>query len=254
MMRDPSLPWVDCSSVSATTRLRLFCLPYAGGGSSMFRGWSAVVAPSGIAVCPIQLPGRENRIAHPAYQDIARLIPDLAQVLLPELVQPFAIFGYSMGALIGFELIRYLRLHNYSLPCALIVGAAKAPQEQTTERPLYGLPDAELIDELKKFQGTSQFILDNAELMALLLPMLRSDFKMLETYCYHSQPPLDLPILAMGGQMDATVAVEELMDWAKQTQRFQHQLFSGHHFFINFHRDQALDAVRRFIADLLHDP
>jgi medium-chain acyl-[acyl-carrier-protein] hydrolase len=251
--RSPTLPWIDTSEIDAQTKLQLFCLPYAGGGSLAFRGWQSHFAPHNIALCPIQLPGRENRLDHPSYRSLTKLIPDLAHVLRSTLRQnpiPYVFFGYSMGSLIAFELIRYIALQDFSPISALIVAAANPPHWQRESPDLHLLSDLELIKELQKFNGTPSAVLQNPELMALLLPLLRSDFQLLETYCYQPAEPLSLPILALGGELDDTVAVTALHQWQKHTTQFTSATFPGHHFFIHTHQAALLNAILQFLKRL----
>jgi medium-chain acyl-[acyl-carrier-protein] hydrolase len=244
-----SRPAVMMPTGADAAKFRLFCLPYAGGGTLAFRGWERQLAPADIAICPIQLPGREQRFDQSAYTSLAQLIPDLAAAMQPYLHQPFIIFGYSMGALIGFELTRYLRSHYFSLPSAIIIGAANPPHWQNPQPPLYHLSDQDLISKIQQFNGTPQAVLQNAELMALLLPLLRADFQLLETYHHTVDRPLDLPILAFGGQFDSTVTVASLLSWQQHTTiALRSQLFDGDHFFITSHHHQLLSAIGEFVA------
>jgi medium-chain acyl-[acyl-carrier-protein] hydrolase len=248
--QSPTLPWIDTTTIDAQTQQLLFCLPYAGGGSTAFRGWQSQFTAHNIAICPIQLPGRENRFAHPPYRSLTQLIPDLAQVLRSTLQQyplPYNLFGYSMGSLIAFELIRYRALHHFSLPNALIVAAANPPHWQRDSPNLHLLPDPELIVELQKFNGTPSAVLQNVELMALLLPLLRSDFQLLETYCYQPSCPLTVPILALGGERDTTVTIAALQQWQQHTSQFTLQTFSGDHFFIHSHQSALIQSVLQFL-------
>nr|MBA3949306.1 thioesterase [Acidobacteriota bacterium] len=100
--------WITCPSPRPRATLRLFCLPFAGGGASTYRLWAGSL-PASIEVCPIQPPGREDRYAEPAFTSIAALSRALADELGPYLDTPFAIFGHSMGALVAFETARALR-------------------------------------------------------------------------------------------------------------------------------------------------
>ena len=120
--------WIAGRKPNPLARLRLFCLPYAGGSALIFRAWSNAL-PADIEVCPIQLPGRSTRSKEQPFTEISALIQVLAQALSSLLDRPFAIFGHSLGALIGFELARQLR-RQYSLsPVRLFVSGGRAPQE-----------------------------------------------------------------------------------------------------------------------------
>src|SRR5262249_5081475 len=111
----------------SSAKPRLFCFPYAGGGSVIYRPWIASLATAA-AVCPARLPGRETRLREEPIATMHALIDALTAVIEPYLDRPFAFFGHSMGAAIGFELARSLRRHGKPLPFALYIAAARAPQ------------------------------------------------------------------------------------------------------------------------------
>ena len=242
-------PWVV--STKARPRLRLFCLPYAGGGASIFRLWANKL-PQEIEVCPIFLPGRERRMSEAPFSRLGPMIEMLGRELSPLLDVPFAFFGHSMGALISFELIRYLRKNQQPAPVHLFASSFRGPQLPDRNSTLHTLADNEVIDMLRDIGGTSQSILQHSELMDMLLPLLRADFELCETYEYIPEPPLDCPITAFGGTQDQMVSVQELEAWRIQTRgEFTIKLFAGDHFFLNSQQDALLRAVGRGLASLL---
>lgn len=157
----------------------------------------------------------------------------LSGALGPWMDKPFAFFGHSMGALIGFEFARHLRRHGRELPLHLFVSGFRAPQLRDPGPPMHDLPDAELIERLRGLKGTPEESLRDPELMGLFLPTVRADLKFCETYVYQDEPPLDCPISAYGGASDDRVSERELSAWAAQTSRaFSLRIFAGGHFYI----------------------
>lgn len=234
-------PWVVRSK--AHPRLRLFCLPYAGGGASIFRLWADKL-PEEVEVCPIFLPGHERRMREPPFKRLQPLVEALEQALLPFMDVPFAFFGHSMGTLISFELIRHLRRNQQAGPVHLFASSFRAPQLPDRNPPLHQLPDAEIIDMLTRIGGTPQSILQHAELMKMLIPIMRADFELCETYVYAPEPPLDCPITAFGGEQDMLVSAQELEIWRTQTRGpFSVNLFPGDHFFLHDQQDALLRAL-----------
>ncbi|MEL6438045.1 MAG: thioesterase II family protein [Cyanobacteria bacterium J06621_8] len=226
-------PWIINLKSSASASLRLFCFPYAGGSSQIFRPWLNRV-PETIAICPIELPGRGFQLKSAPYKQMEPLVQAIAEVILPYLDQPFAFFGHSMGAVISFELARLIRRQHNLKPSHLFVSAHRAPQVPDPEPPIHNLPQAEFIEELRKLNGTPEKVLNNAELMELLIPILRADFSVLENYQYRPEATLDCPISVFGGRQDQKVQPEELSRWREQTCRsFELKMLEGDHFFIN---------------------
>lgn len=241
-------PWIAAPRPSSTVRLRLFCLPYAGGGAGIFRDWSAGL-PADIDVCPIQLPGRETRILEPAFQHLDPLVAALAPALLPYLATPYALFGHSMGALTAFVLARQLWERYGSAPERLFVSGHRAPQLPDPDPPIHHLPEVQFIAELRRFKGTPEEILQHTELMQILLPRLRADLAAVETYAYVPGAPLPSPISAFGGVDDEDVTLTELEAWREQTAaEFRLCVFPGDHFFVHSSRAAIWAEIRKQIG------
>ena len=235
--------WLVAAPSTAQTLLRLFCLPYAGGGASIYRTWPNEL-PAEIQVYAVQLPGRENRMAEPPYTHVTPLGRVLAEQLEPLLEMPYALFGHSMGALIAFELTRELRRRRLPLPVHLFVSAHRAPQIPHTKPPIHHLPDAEFVQEIRKLKGTPEDVLVHEELMELMLPRLRADFTLFETYTYEAGEPLAVPLSVYGGIEDEDVRKEWLEAWREQTQRSMNlHLLPGHHFFIQESQQELLEII-----------
>jgi len=126
----------------------------------------------------------------PAFTRLAPLIEALTAALLPHLDKPFAFFGHSLGAIISFEVARRLQAEHGLEPQHLFVSAHRAPQIPELDPPTYNLPEPQFIEELKRLNGTSSEILQNNELMRLMIPLLRADFELVQTYSYEAGPPL----------------------------------------------------------------
>ena len=237
-------PWVAYHHPRPAARLRLFCFPYAGGGASIYRPWGREMPPE-IEVCPIQLPGREQRLRDKPFTRAAALVEALATALPPLLDErPFAFFGYSMGAIIAYELTH--RLPPERRPRHLLVSARRAPQIPSDEETTYDLPKDAFRAKLRSMGGTPQDVLDHEELMSLVEPILRSDFELVDTYGPSSLPPLDLPITAFGGEKDLEVSREDMEAWRQATTGpFRLQMFSGDHFYIHNQRESLIREVSR---------
>ena len=178
-------PWLIRPEVKPAARLRLFCFTYAGGGASIYRPWTRELPPE-LELCAVQLPGRENRLLEPAYTEMPALVEQLGTVLAPYLDRPFAFFGHSMGALVAFEMARTVRRRYGRSALHLFVSGHAAPRIARRRPPVYQLPDAAFVDAIRELNGTPEEVLENADLMALVLPALRADLTVCETYRYVS--------------------------------------------------------------------
>lgn len=228
---------------------RLFCFPYAGGGASIYRQWAGKL-PAWIEVCALQLPGRENRMSEPGYTQMKVAIAEVVETIHPLLDKPFYLFGHSMGSAISFELARFLRRHNLAQPKHLFVSAKRSPQLPRIKEPIYALPDHEFVANIKEFGGTPDEVFKNEELMDLFLPLLRTDFTLLETYKYVPELPLAYPISAYCGTDDKEVSEESMAGWQKLTSSsFKLEMIPGNHFFINSQQNLLLKYIAREIEE-----
>jgi medium-chain acyl-[acyl-carrier-protein] hydrolase len=235
--------WWPFDSPGASGRIPLICLPYAGGGASVYRPWRRL-QPAAINVCPVQLPGREGRIREKPFRRVEPLVEALAGVLEPFAGRPFAIFGHSMGALIGFVLARRLRAMGLPGPAHLFVSAARPPGEMRRGVPMHTLSDESFVEALRELRGTPDLVLEHRELMELLLPTLRADFELCHAYEHAPEEALACPITAIGGLGDDQVTREELHRWEHETSGgFRPLLLPAGHFYLDEHAGAILSAV-----------
>ncbi|WP_326594995.1 thioesterase II family protein [Streptomyces sp. NBC_01803] len=225
--------WLAWREPAEQTGFRLFCLPYAGGGASAYRAWGDL-ASGRIQVCPLEVPGRGRRLAETPFNRLRPLVGALADALRAHLDRPFAIFGHSMGGLLAFELTRTLRRRGWPLPEHLFVSGAAPPDVPRTRPPVHAASDEEVKAELRRLGGTPGELLDDDEVMELMLPTLRADFSVLETYEYRAEPPLPVPMTVFGGTADPLVAPAALHGWRRQAGAGSRlELLPGGHFFLH---------------------
>ena len=242
--------WLILREPKRKTRLRLFCFPYAGGGASVFRQWSENM-PEGVEVCPVQLPGRENRITDSPFTKLALLVDAMVEAFDPYFDVPFAFFGHSIGAKIAFELARELRRKKGAQPVHLFVSGSRPPHIPEP-RPLHLLPEHEFTKELRRFSGTPEAVMQSRDLMEMYLPILRADFALDETYVYYEDNLFDCPISAFGGNEDKETNREELDAWRQHTTgTFTLQIFQGDHFFIKSSQSLLLYSISQVLLRYL---
>jgi medium-chain acyl-[acyl-carrier-protein] hydrolase len=181
-----------------------------------------------------------------------QLVEAVARALRPRLDKPFAFFGHSMGATIALELARYLRSESKVEPVHLFVSGSRAPQARNREPATYDLPEAEFLEELRRLKGTPAEVLDHPELMRLMMPVLRADFALAQTYLYKAAAPLSCPITAFGGLDDKAVNQRQLQSWQTQTSScFALRMIRGDHFFIHESQRLLLAAISQELGRIL---
>jgi medium-chain acyl-[acyl-carrier-protein] hydrolase len=239
--------WFPDARKNENIKMRLFCFPFAGGNAFTYRAWKTNL-PDWINVCPAHLPGRGARINEPVYTDMHELTAAVFENMRDFLDYPFAVFGYSMGAIIGFELTRLLQKEGI-VPEHLFVAASRPPQLAGRDPIIYDLPNEIFKEEISKLNGTPREILENKELLDLMLPLLRGDFQLVETYQFTEGAKLECPISAFGGNDDEEVSEDELKQWRAQTDSsFDRTIFEGNHFFIHHRQPEILSYLKKVLA------
>jgi surfactin synthase thioesterase subunit len=184
----------------------------------------------GIAIAPVQYPGRETRIDEPRQTDLDCLINDLATALIPHLDQPYALLGYSLGAKVSFALAHQLQAAGLPLPQSLHVVAHRAPDAAAPHPGAANLPEAEFCHHVKSYGGTPEEVFSTPELAELLLPILRTDFALVEQLV--PLTPLACPIYAYAGNEDPIATPTSMLRWKLfSSVSFALRPFPGGHFF-----------------------
>jgi len=236
----PIHPWFPTRQPNPSARLRVFCIPYAGGGASIYNGWSAAL-PAGVELCAIQLPGRERRILEQPLRDMTALVDALEPQLAPLLDKPFVLFGYSMGTRIALALAQRWQARGAPLPLGMVMAAGTAPHRTRPSRD--ELDDASFIQLLRSYEGTPSLVFEHRELLEMVLPVLRADFSLADTVL----PALQVacPISAWTGEEDPHVPPGEIEHWSELTTGgFRSRVFPGRHFFLRTAREPLLAALR----------
>jgi medium-chain acyl-[acyl-carrier-protein] hydrolase len=205
--------------------------------------------PPWVELSILQLPGREALFGAPMYQSMMPLVNAIVPILAPQTDVPFAFFGHSLGAHVAFEVARILRNQNVSLPRGMIVSGTRAPHLASRRLPLHDLPTPRLIDELRRYGGTPEAVLQNQELMDIFLPPLRADLTIFETHPHTPDTPFHFPITAFGGRTDHRTDHDELEAWKEHTvANFSVQFFDGGHFYLlEQSRTAFLNALRQTV-------
>ncbi|MEE2961192.1 MAG: alpha/beta fold hydrolase [Myxococcota bacterium] len=227
-------------------RIRLYCFPYAGGSGSTYRSWGDAFSEE-IEVRSVQYPGRAFRLDERPKSTMDELIDSMGEALYQDLTtdDTYVFFGHSMGALVAFELTRWLNLRGYSQPEALYLSGGGAPRHSVERFGVAEMTDPELIALIEKFGGTPDEVLQNERLMRLVLPMVRADFTLLDGYEFRCSTPVEVPIFALGGLEDKVVGAEDLLKWSELTKgKVEVQLMSGGHFYVHSPEEELWPYLR----------
>ena len=235
--------WIASSTRATKPQLRVYCFSHAGRGASMYAQWRTALGPN-VEVCPVQLPGREERFAEPPARRMRMLVDGFLEAVGRELASaPFALFGHSMGAALAYEVARQLREDPARQPRLLIVSGAQSPHANARRKRLHDLPEPRLLDELRRWNGTPERVLRDPELLEIVLPIIRADLEVLETYNVADDYLLRCDVLALAGTHDPSVSPIAMSHWRDYTRgAFDLHVVAGDHFFVNTNA-RAVQAI-----------
>jgi medium-chain acyl-[acyl-carrier-protein] hydrolase len=233
----------------AQPRVRLFCIPYAGGNASLFRNWHDWLAPE-VEVAAVELPGRGVHVREPLIADLPILVARLVEAMAPLLDLPFALFGHSMGAVAAFEVGRALDRRGRAAPIHIFLSGAGARRPHGPEASIHDLPDPAFLRAVADMGGTPPAVLENAELMELLLPVLRADFRATERHRLGTGSVVACPLTVFGGVQEAETDQAALEAWRHHTCRScVVRLLPGDHFFIHEQEHLMVASIIQTLRD-----
>lgn len=215
-------------------RIKLFCIPYAGGCGSLYYKWEKCLSPY-IQLEPIELKARGKRFNERFYETLEEAVEDIFQNIKDKILNnEYAIYGHSMGCLLAYELYYKIDNMNIRKPTHMFFSGYKAPSIKRKERDMHLLPDDEFIKKVIDLGGTPEKVANNKELLNLVIPILRSDFRILDNYSYKDgRDKIQCDISVFNGKQD-NIILEEILKWKEHGDKgFKVYNFDGNHFFIN---------------------
>lgn len=240
--------WFRRFESAAPDAVQLLCLPHAGGSASYFLPLAKALAPEFDVVC-VQYPGRQDRRMEAPVEDIEVLADQLYAALTSVPSRPLVLFGHSMGAVLGFELARRLETRGPRAPLGLIASGRRAPSRHRHET-VHQRDDDGLIAEIRELNGTEPGVLDDEELLRMVLPALRADYRAVENYRPELGEPLRTPVSVLVGESDPRVTEEEARAWSEVTAGgFSYQSFPGGHFYLASQQAAVTKAIVDAAAD-----
>ncbi len=232
--------------LQVSTKMKLFCIPYAGGSASVYSSWKKAFLPN-IELIPIELAGKGSRFNQPLYENIEQAVSDILSIMQSKLdSSPYALFGHSMGALLSFELLHALKEQNAPMPITTFLSGKNPPHiTPTTNR--HKLDGREFWEEVRSMGGTPAELMTSTELMELFTPILKRDFKLVETYVPNlNRELITAPVTVLYGTKDQTVSVDRMAEWNRYTsEEISFHNFDGGHFFIQEHEQAVITRVNQ---------
>ncbi|MDH6538699.1 alpha/beta fold hydrolase [Streptomyces sp. SPB4] len=241
--------WIRRFQPRPDATVRLVCLPHAGGSASFYLPMARTMPEFADVLC-VQYPGRQDRRAEPLIDSVPELADRVFTALLPWADRPLAFFGHSMGASVAYEVARRFEREKGIVAAALFASGRRAPSAPRHET-VHLRDERGLIEEVKSLSGTDTQLLGDEEVLRMILPAIRADYRAAETYAPEPGEPLHCPLVAMIGSEDPKVTAQEAAAWAAHTEGpFTLKVFSRGHFYLV--RDQA--EVIRTMTDHLRTP
>ncbi|WP_375462990.1 thioesterase II family protein [uncultured Methylobacterium sp.] len=219
---------------------RLVCLPFAGGSASSYA--AIEVALAGTAeVATAELPGRGTRFGEPFATDLVGLTAGIADEILALPEKPLVLFGHSMGALLAFEVARTL-VDRGSRPAHVVLSGRRPPEAATAEA---DLTDADLVARMTRLGGTPAEVFARPDLLALVLPVVRADYRLVSGYRPREAAPLPVEATILGGEDDADNPPGLLAGWGRALGgSLNVEIWPGGHFFIRAHEEKLIARLR----------
>lgn len=235
--------WIVKLGGGKLTRLKLFCFHYAGGSPAIFRLWPQYLPD--VEIIAVQLPGHGSRFSETAITKMDELITQMAPGLEAEARGQFAVLGYSLGALIGFEWIRSLAARGAELPIHFVAVARSAPHLKLNRDVVHHLDDDQFIAKMNSYyRAIPPEIVADPEIRRMFLPIIRADMTLYETYEFAEKPRLTIPVTAIGGIEDPFLDIDRLNAWAQHTSgKFESREYPGGHFVVQGREKEVLTFI-----------
>jgi surfactin synthase thioesterase subunit len=226
---------------------QMLCLPHAGGSASFYYPVSRALAPS-VEVLSVQYPGRQDRRHEPLIGSVPELTDQIVAAVRATVDRPLAVFGHSMGATLGFEVVRLLEGAGMQVS-VLFVSGRRAPSTPREEPDYRQYTDADIIRELRSLNGTEGNLLHDDETLQMILPSVRNDYLVIRDYRFVPGPPLRCPVVALNGEEDPKVTAAEAEAWREHTSGpFDLQMFPGGHFYLISQAASVIGTVARHLG------
>ncbi|RAJ67116.1 pyochelin biosynthetic protein PchC [Streptomyces sp. Amel2xB2] len=243
-VRQPASAWLRAYATpgAAPAEVRLVCFPHAGGSASFYRDWAGLL-PAHVELLAVCYPGREDRFGEECAAHLADLADPIAEALAADAESPLVLFGHSMGAAVAAEVALRLEKRERARPQRLFVSGREGPGAERGSE-LRSYDDDALAAEVLRLGGHGAEIMDQPGVRELLFPVLRADYRLIDSYRPGPGLRLTTPVTALSGESDPACTAEESRVWSSATSgSFELHSFPGDHFFLVPCREQVVGLV-----------
>lgn len=232
--------WLKRYRPVTAPRLRLFCLPYAGGTAGAFHGWAHAL-PADVELVAVQYPGRQDRLEEPCVAEMDPLADRITEALAPLLDRPFALFGHSMGAAVAYEVALRLEARHRARPRHLFVSGHPSPLRPRSHTDVHLRDEDAMLEWFGELGAMDPAVLADPELRPLVVPSLRADLRLIETYRPAAGRPVNAPMTSYVGDADPGVPPDDAAAWKELTSgEFSFRVFPGGHFYLSDQETEVL--------------
>lgn len=233
--------WLRTYRAVPEPRHRLVCLPHAGGTAAFFHPWTELV-PLGVELLAVRYPGRLDRLSEPFIEDMDELADAVADALVPLLDRPISLFGHSMGSSVAYEVALRLETRHGFTPSRVFVSGRLAPHvSQHDDEDFDHSTDDELVVAVRKLGNGDGGAFDIPELREFILPALRADYRLINTYRPTEPVKITAPMVGYAGLSDSGCPIDGMKAWSELTLGgFELRVFPGDHFFLVPEREALL--------------
>jgi surfactin synthase thioesterase subunit len=242
--------WILKSNNQPNHGYKLFCIPYAGAGATVYRNWQQLFGEE-INVIPIQLPGRENRMGEPLVDNVKDLAKQILKGIKNELTDHFSIFGHSMGGILAYELSILMEEEFGIYPDILFMSATTlTPRDES--KIVSNKNDDELAAYLSKSGGTASELINNQSFREVYFPIIRNDYKLVEIY-KSDLKITSAKILAFASYDDSEICYKDTQDINVVTKNYNISYFNGGHFFIQSSTEELINRIKKEIISICNE-
>ena len=229
--------------------IKLLCYPCAGGSAQMYFKWKKNLSEF-VEVVPIELAGRGKRSNEPMYENFKDMIQDafIQTVRLIDNDTSYILLGFSMGAILAYEVYQLLRKQGIKEPLHIFILGREAPDCKIKK--IGDLPDDLFLKEIISYDGIPKEIYDNKNFLRIFIGTLRNDFRLLESYENLTPSKILIPVSVLWGRKDKSIRQDQMKNWKQICPDCNFFNYDGGHFFINSSEEQVLMTIKSIINEI----